>query len=177
MVARAPAQAQYGDAVSSQPPPPPPPPPPPAGWGQAQQSYSPPGVPGGYAGVPATGGQVALPLASKGKRFGGLLLELVLGIITLGIGWLIWSIVIWEKGLTPAKSILGMRVIKDSTMRPATRGDMALRELVGKVVLSVIPFYQIVSGVFVLATDDATALWDKVAHTHVVDDPNNYFQL
>jgi uncharacterized RDD family membrane protein YckC len=122
-------------------------------------------------------GQLPLPLTSKGKRFGAWLLELVLVIVTLGIGWVIWSIIIWGKGQTPAKSVLGMRVIKDTTMRPANRGDMALRELVGKMVLGFVPLYGIISAFFVLLTDDATGLWDKIAHTHVVDDPNNLFQL
>jgi uncharacterized RDD family membrane protein YckC len=118
-----------------------------------------------------------LPLTSKGKRFGAYLLEGLLIVVTLFIGWLIWSLIIWGKGQTPAKSLLGMRVIHDATMRPATMGVMALRELVGKVVLSIVPFWQIISGIFVLATDDSTAVWDKIAHTHVVDDPNNLFGL
>jgi uncharacterized RDD family membrane protein YckC len=169
------AAEQYGDAVSSMPPPPPPPPPTPQ-WNQGQ-SYVPPLPPGGYVGLPDVVGQLPLPLTSKGKRFGAYLLEIVLMVCTLFIGWLIWSIIIWEKGQTPAKSILGMRVLKDDTRRPASRGDMALRELVGKLVLGFVGPYSIVSAFFVLLTDDATGLWDKIAHTHVVDDPNNLFQL
>src|SRR5438067_8171963 len=76
----------------------------------------------GYSGAPA------YPLASKGKRFGAFLLEAVLAIVTLFIGWLIWSIIIWSKGQTPAKSILKMRVLKLDTGRAASTGDMALRE-------------------------------------------------
>lgn len=118
-----------------------------------------------------------LPLSSKGKRFGGWLLEGLLVLVTLIIGWLIWSIIIWERGQTPAKSILGMRVMYLPTGRPAGRGQMALRELVGKVLLSAIPAYGLVSAIFVLVDGRRQGLWDKVASTVVVDDPNNVFNV
>src|SRR4051812_23091598 len=77
-------------------------------------------------------------LSSKGKRFGALLLEAVLVIVTLVIGWLIWSVILWQKGQSPAKSIMKMRVIKLAESRAANIGEMALRELLGKWVLSII---------------------------------------
>jgi uncharacterized RDD family membrane protein YckC len=119
----------------------------------------------------------ALPLTSKGKRFLAHLLEAVLVVVTLFIGWIIWSIVLWKKGQTPAKSLLKMRVVKADEYRPLNRGDMALRELVGKFLLSVIPFYQLVSAVFVLFDDRNQAIWDKLVKSVVVDDPDNVFGL
>ena len=90
------------------------------------------------AGVFPTPYGAALPLppgimlTSKGKRFGAALLEGLLAVVTLVIGWIIWSVIIWERGQTPAKSILGMRVVRLTTGRAANRAEMAMRELVGK---------------------------------------------
>jgi uncharacterized RDD family membrane protein YckC len=148
---------------------PPPPAPVPGNFVPAPPPY---GAPVSYQGL--YGG---LPLTSKGKRLGAHLLELLLIIVTLIIGWLIWSIVIWKRGQSPAKSILGMRVIKLETQRPARAGEMALRELVGKWILNVVPFYTLVSAIFVLVDERNQALWDKIAGTVVVDDPDNRFGL
>jgi uncharacterized RDD family membrane protein YckC len=136
----------------------------------------PPPAPPGYSPAPVTGGP-ALQLASKGRRFGGMLLEGLLVIVTLGIGWLIWSIIIWDKGQTPAKSILDMRVVKADEYAYLRRSDMALRELVGKVLLNFIPLYWLISAIFVLVDDRNQALWDKIAKSVVVSDPNNVFNL
>jgi len=47
------------------------------------------------AGAPAS-------TASAGKRFGAWLLNLVLAVVTLGIGWLIWDVIMWKDGKNPA---------------------------------------------------------------------------
>ncbi|HEX4822057.1 MAG TPA: RDD family protein [Acidimicrobiales bacterium] len=135
---------------------PPTPPPPPA------PSYSAP--------------QTAAPytLSTKGKRFGAMLLEGVLVIVTLVIGWLVWSIILWKKGQTPAKSILKMRVINLDQNRAANVGEMAMREIVGKWLLSVVPFWYVINGVVLLADNDKyQCLWDKIVKTTVIDDPDD----
>jgi uncharacterized RDD family membrane protein YckC len=120
----------------------------------------PPPVPSGFGG---------LQLSSKAKRFGEYLLEILLFIVTLGIGWIIWSLIVWGRGQTPAKQVLGMRVIRPATAETATWGRMALREIVGRLLLGFIPFYTLVGAIFVLIDDRNQALWDKVADTVVVD--------
>jgi len=114
-------------------------------------------------------------LSSKGKRFGALLLEALLVVVTLFIGWLIWSIIVWGKGQTPAKSILKMRVLKADTGRAATTGEMAIRELVGKWLLGVIPLYSLIDAIFVLIDERSQGLHDKIAGTVVIDDPDDRF--
>ena len=52
-------------------------------------------------------------LSSAGRRFGGFLLEGVLIVCTLGIGWIIWSLIVWAQGLTPAKQGVHSRVVRD----------------------------------------------------------------
>ena len=33
-------------------------------------------------------------------------------IVTVFIGWLTWTLIVWARGQTPGKQILGMRVVK-----------------------------------------------------------------
>lgn len=141
--------------------PPPGPQPPPGGF--------PPAPP--EMGAPYGGYSTQAPLSSKGKRFGGYLLEALLVIVTCGIGWLIWWLVVMAKGQTPAKQLLKMRCVDANTGVCATYGQMALREVVGKMLLGLIPFYTLISAIFVLADERSQGLWDKVATTVVVDDP------
>ena len=61
-------------------------------------------------------------------RLGALALDFVLLNVTLVIGWLIWSLVIWGNGQTPGKQILKIRVRSAETGAVATWGHMAVRE-------------------------------------------------
>jgi uncharacterized RDD family membrane protein YckC len=47
---------------------------------------------------------------------------------------------------------------------------MAMRELVGKVVLGLIPFYWLVDNGFILFDEQRQAIHDKIANTVVIDD-------
>ena len=71
-------------------------------------------------------------LATPMARLGAHILEIVLAVATLGIGWLIWSFVVWGKGTTPAHQILKQYVIDEKTGKPFTWGKMCLREIVVK---------------------------------------------
>ena len=67
-------------------------------------------------------------LASFQHRLGAVALDAALYVVTLGIGWVIWSLVLWGQGQTPGKKILKIRVYAADTQRPATWGHMAIRE-------------------------------------------------
>jgi uncharacterized RDD family membrane protein YckC len=67
--------------------------------------------------------------ASFQHRLGAYALDAVLAVVTLGIGWLIWSLIVWGEGQTPAKKILKIRVRHFETGAVATWGHMAVREL------------------------------------------------
>jgi uncharacterized RDD family membrane protein YckC len=108
-------------------------------------------------------------LSSSGKRLGSLLLDGVLLIVTLFIGWLIWSIRLWSKGQTPAKKLMGMRTLSTVDYRSATTGTMALRELVVKSVINSVTFG--IGAIWLLWDKDRQNLYDKVLNTIVVDDP------
>ena len=114
-------------------------------------------------------------VSSIGKRLGQYLLEGLLMVVTLFIGWIIWSLIIWSKGQTPAMQCLGMRCVNQDTGATASWGTMFLREFVGKGLIfgliSALTF-GIVSFVllFMLCWDrNRQELWDKVASTLVVD--------
>lgn len=72
------------------------------------------------------------PRASAKHRLGGAVLSfalLMVSIITLFIGYLIWAMISWGQGQTPAKQILKMRVYSIDTGKPATWGHMAVRQI------------------------------------------------
>ena len=152
-----------------EPPGPPMPPPPPGGiplvppYQPAQNTPLPPGV----------------VVSTAGKRLGGYALELLLIIVTLFIGWLIWSLVVWGNSTSPAKQLLKMKVVKKDTGLRASYGTMVLRELVGKwlivgiVIGSICGIVALVLDFMLLWDKDRQELWDKIAGTIVVDDPND----
>jgi uncharacterized RDD family membrane protein YckC len=69
-----------------------------------------------------------LKLATFQHRLGALALDCALSVLTLGIGWIIWSLIVWGEGQTPGKKILKIRVYGSTTNQPATWGHMAVRE-------------------------------------------------
>ena len=144
------------------PPPPPPTAPPPAPMA-AQPMFTAPSA------VPLPPG---VELSPPMRRLGAHFLDFLLVIVTLFIGWLIWSIVIWKNGQSPAKSILKMRVVKMATGEKATRGTMALRELVAKLVLSIFGIVYAIAALWLLWDPNRQTLWDKMVGTTVVNDPN-----
>ncbi len=77
---------------------------------------------------PANDYQTNFRYATFQHRLGAIALDTVLACLTLGIGWLIWSMIVWGNGQTPAKQILKLRTFDATTGRPASWGHMALRE-------------------------------------------------
>jgi uncharacterized RDD family membrane protein YckC len=120
---------------------------------------------------------VGFRVSSAGRRFGGYLLDLLLILCTLGIGWFIWTLVVWAQGQTPAKQLLGMRVIRLDTRMYAGWGRMFLRDFVGKGIVWLIAYMilfigGVIADCWLLWDKDKQELWDKLAGTVVVDDPD-----
>ena len=85
--------------------------------------------------------------ASFQHRLGAYVLDATLAVLTLGIGWLIWSLIVWGEGQTPAKKILKIRVKHFETGMVATWGHMAVREfLIPLIVVSVSILTSVVAG-------------------------------
>ena len=68
------------------------------------------------------------PKASIQHRFGQYLLEFGLLIVTFGVGYLVWFLIILGQGQTPGKQVLKLRVYDSTTGKPAKWGHMFIRE-------------------------------------------------
>jgi uncharacterized RDD family membrane protein YckC len=141
---------------------------------------------GGYAAVPTmyvVAGPVVgaervpagIPLTNPWARLGAALLDVLLIIVTLFIGWAIWTLIVWSKGQTPGKQICGQRVVMKQTGQAARWGDMALRDFVirglaigilGQLTCGIV---SLVATLMIFSAYHET-LWDKWAGTLVVDD-------
>lgn len=161
------------------------PPPPPSATGSPTWAAQAPGSPPVGAGWsqpppgmyldPISG--VLMPngtqLASAGRRIGAFFLAIPLSIVTLGIGYLIWGLIVWGRGQTPTFQVLGMRCWRPETNRVAGWGWMALREIVGRFVEGILSLItEIVSFILFLSTKDRRSLHDMIAGTVVLHDPN-----
>ncbi len=114
-------------------------------------------------------------LCTVGKRFGEYCLDVLLFIVTLGIGWLIWTLIILGRGQTPAKQILNMRVVDADTGQVPGYGMMFVREFLCKGLISIVASVTLIGVVlyFWLTWDDRNQeLWDKMVNTVVVEDPD-----
>jgi hypothetical protein len=119
------------------------------------------------------------PAASLGKRIEALALTPLLFVVTLGVGWLVWSVLEWRDGRTPSYRLLGLRVVRASDERPIRLARSLARG--GLCLLLVVPTVAIccVIGVcFVFGAsppDDLfehprTAPWDYLTATRVTDE-------
>lgn len=148
-------------------------PPVPAGYGYGEYGGQP--VPAGMYLDQQSG--LMLPqgtqLASPGRRIGAFFLAIPLVIITLGIGYVVWGLIVWANGQTPALQVLGMRCFRPETNRVAGFWWMALRETIGRLldgILSIIT--ETISFVFMLTRPDRKTIHDLVAGTVVLRDPD-----
>jgi hypothetical protein len=103
-------------------------------------------------------------MATRLSRLGAWLVNGLIIIFTLLIGWIIWWFIVAPRGQNPGKAVVGLRVIRTDG-RAATTGYMFVRGLLG-LVLGLVPFY--LDELWLLWDRDAQTLHDKVAGTVVV---------
>jgi uncharacterized RDD family membrane protein YckC len=148
-------------------------PPVPAGYGYGEYGGQP--VPAGMYLDQQSG--LMLPqgtqLATPGRRIGAFFLAIPLAIITLGIGYIVWGLIVWANGQTPALQVLGMRCFRPETNRVAGFWWMALRETVGRILGGILGIItESISFIFMLTRPDRKTIHDLVAGTVVLHDPN-----
>jgi uncharacterized RDD family membrane protein YckC len=143
---------------------------------------------GGYAGPPIPPGcyfdpqsgvvlPQGVPLAGVGRRIGAWFLSIPLAIVTLGIGYLIWGLIVWPRGQTPALQVLGMRCWRPDDARVPGFWWMALREIPGRIVDGILSIITgIVSFVLFASRGDHRSLHDLVAGTVVLYDPQKVLE-
>ena len=123
--------------------------------------------------------QLGLPFATPLHRFGAAILEATLAILTLGIGWFVWCLILLEQGLTPARQILGLRIVDVKTMQAVSSSQVFLRGFVVyglafsalASALSLVLFgagwlFTLVSALLVFRSSHQT-LWDQMTGTTV----------
>ncbi|CAB4542320.1 MAG: hypothetical protein F2519_05895 [Actinobacteria bacterium] len=91
--------------------------------------------------------EYSFPKATVQHRLGGKAVDLAMYSVTFGIGWLIWSLIIWGQGQTPGKQIVKLRVYDQTTGKPAKWGHMAIREflLPLSISLAVLPLVALIT--------------------------------
>jgi uncharacterized RDD family membrane protein YckC len=148
-------------------------PPVPAGYGYGE--YPAAAVPKGMHFDPHSG--LALPdgtvLAPVGRRIGAWFLAIPLFIVTLGIGYIVWGLIVWANGQTPALQVLGMRCWRPETSRVAGFWYMALREIVGRFVEGILGIFTEAASFIMMCTGrQRKAIHDWIAGTVVLRDPD-----
>jgi uncharacterized RDD family membrane protein YckC len=84
------------------------------------------------------------------------------------------------RGQTPAKQLLGMRVVHRETLTAARRGRMFAREVPCKWVIGFVAGVTIIGWVayfWLLWDSERQELWDKMVETIVVTDPDRELDL
>jgi uncharacterized RDD family membrane protein YckC len=106
----------------------------------------------------------------NGVRLWATVLDGLLFIVTCGIGWLIWDIVLWQQSTSPAKKMLNLKIVDIRTGAPATMQQMLLREVLGKLILGSVTsgVSTLIGAVLILVVPGRQGVWDYISKTTVV---------
>jgi uncharacterized RDD family membrane protein YckC len=134
------------------------------------QQFVPPQAPPGMYVDPTSG--LLLPhgvrLASRGQVAAAWFLGLMLFGVTLGIGYITWSLFTWRHGRSPAQQILGLRCWLPESGQVAGREQTAWRQITGFCLNG-----QLLSGFFIWLTGRTLrSVGDFFAGTVVLHDPD-----
>ncbi len=100
------------------------------------------------------------------RFFGSWLLESVLFIVTLFVGWFIWLIFTAQKAQSPAKTLTSVYIINIETGRAVGAGEVWVRDVVLKIIVAgIVPFGSLVDAIWVLVDPNRQALHDKIVKT------------
>jgi uncharacterized RDD family membrane protein YckC len=123
-----------------------------------------------------------LETATPWRRLGGYLLDAFIAFITLGIGWLIWSLFVWRRGQTPGKQLLRMYVMREDGSRAGGWYTFIREVLVEGLLVSILTtitfgIFFIVAALWCIWDRDRQCLWDKIVATFVAFSPNSFKPL
>lgn len=83
-------------------------------------------------------------LATPGHRIGAIAVDIGLYIVTFGIGYFIWNLIVMAQGQSPGKQLLKVRVMSEVTNKPANWGHMAIRNFLIPMAMALpflLPYY------------------------------------
>ncbi|HEY6471351.1 MAG TPA: RDD family protein [Acidimicrobiales bacterium] len=136
-------------------------------------------------GAQASRTYTGLPGGSLGVRVKALMLTFLLIVVTLGVGWMAWSVLEWRHGRTVSFKLMGLRVVRASDGRPIGLGTSLLRNALLCSVLFVptmlvcivlaLAFVMGASPPEDLLSKPRKAPWDRLTKTMVVQERRRSF--
>ena len=124
-----------------------------------------------------------LETATAGRRLGAYVLDSLIGLVTLGLGWLIWFAIVAPRGQSPGKQILGLYIMRSDATR-AGGGFTWVREFLVKGILfggliATVTLWigWLLAALWLLWDRDRQCLWDKVTDTHVAYSPQGFIPM
>jgi uncharacterized RDD family membrane protein YckC len=123
-----------------------------------------------------------LETASPGRRLGGYVLDVLLFVLTLGIGWTVWSAVVWQRGQTPGKQLLRMYVMREDGSRAGGwftfLREIGIKGVLGSILTTLtLGVYGLVAPLWCLWDRERQCLWDKIGATYVAFSPTGFKPL
>ena len=126
-------------------------------------------ISGGAAQSPPASAVGGAELASIARRLAARVLDTVIIVFTLYIGWLIWSFMVYGRGQSPGKQLVGIYAAPvDDPERRLSWSSMFLREFVLKGLL--FSFLGTITSGIVWVLDYLWALWDGSGHKQTLHD-------
>jgi hypothetical protein len=126
-----------------------------------------------------------LPAASFGVRIKALLLTFCLVVATLGVGWLLWSVLEWRRGSTASFRLTGLRVVRDADGTPIGLGRSIVRNVLLCSILLIPTIFAcvVIAFAFVMGASPPNDLlskprnapWDRLTRTRVVQERRRPF--
>jgi hypothetical protein len=120
------------------------------------------------------------PDATSGARIRAFFLTCLLFIVTLGIGWTVWSVLEWRHGRTASYRLTGLRVVRRRDGKPVGLARSLLRNgicctllLIPTVVVCLMIGIAFVMGASPpndLLTKPRSTPWDMLTGTKVLDE-------
>ncbi len=127
------------------------------------------------------------PDASVSARLRAFLLTCLLFVVTLGIGWIVWSLLEWRHGRTASFRLTGLRVVRRRDGKPVGLARSLLRNGICCTVLLIptvlvclllaIAFVMGASPPNDLLTKPRLAPWDILTGTQVLDERSRTVSL
>jgi hypothetical protein len=114
-------------------------------------------------------------LSQPARRLGGFLIDLGLFVVTLGLGWIVWSVFEARASRTPGMRLTGQTMIDVRSGHRVNAGRVAMRQLVGVPVAVLLGLLTCGVGwafsAWLILSPSRQALWDRVARTTVAVAP------